>query len=155
MGINFQLDWFFFFILFIISDVIAAPMQLAAIDITLVQEKKQNSYQIGKKSDSDENSSSVIKNTYSDKAKIVMPENKVRAIEGYRTTTDKKGRKSTEYVHGEIVKGSKGIYTGYLYGKNNKKTFVYGDPSRGTMQADDNGDFQMEAADGPKVVEER
>lgn len=145
-----HINLLFFILFFLLSDIIASPLQVAAIDIILIPEKKQNS----SKNDKDNNQKKQTP-SYSPNRSIVTQEKNIKAVEGYRTTVDKKGRKTTEYVHGEVEKGKKGIYTGYLYGKNNKKSFIYGDPSRGTMQANDQGDFQIESAKEPTDIRQR
>jgi len=152
MSTNYYAKWLFFILLFLLSDIIAAPLQVAAIDIILIPEKKQDSSKNYK--DNSQKNPTRSYNSGSSRS-IVKQENNIKAVEGYRTSVDRKGRKTTEYVHGEVEKGKKGIYTGYLYGKNNKKSFIYGDPSRGTMQANDEGDFEIESSEEPTDVRQR
>jgi len=146
-------NWLFIISLFFLSDIMASPIQLAAIDIILIPEKKQNASK-NYKNNSQKKQTRNYNNAASSRS-IAKPEKNIKAVEGYRTSVDKKGRKTTEYVHGEVEKGKNGIYTGYLYGKNNKKNFIYGDPSRGTMQANDEGDFQIESSEEPTDVRQR
>jgi hypothetical protein len=150
MSTNYYAKWLFFIVLFLLSDIIASPLQVAAIDIILIPEKKQTSSNNYK-----DNNQKKQTGSYGSSRSIVKQEKNIKAVQGYRTTVDRKGRKTTEYVHGEVEKGKNGIYTGYLYGKKNKKNFIYGDPSRGTMQADDSGDFQIESAKEPTDVRQR
>lgn len=101
-----------------------------------------------------------------DETQIVMPSSPTRTrsfqavksthktnayvpVEGYRTRRDEKGNAVTEYVHGEVQKGKHNIYSGYLYDKNNKKTYIYGNPADGVMQVDETQDYEVKPAKSP------
>ena len=127
-----------------ISNIIAAPLLVAAIDFSIHSKKQENSSHSEKKQQPS-TKAEVSVSPYNAKHKVVPPKKNEKLIQGYRTTRDRNGNDKTEYVYGVIKKGKNNLYTGYLYGKENKQTFVYGDPSTGSMQEQNQGTISVDA----------
>lgn len=119
------------------SKNLSAILRLADIDLGYFPENS-GTYNLEKKY------KPVKRNVKKKQKKVTKRKPKMRSIQGYQTTVDAKGNKTREYVHGEVEKGRQGVYTGYLYGQNNKKTFTHGNPSSGTMQVEQDGEMIME-----------
>ena len=120
-----------------LSDTQSTALQLAGIDLDYFPQNS-GSYVFEKKH-------KPVKRNVKKKRKTVKKRKpKMRSIEGYQTKVDAKGNRTREYVHGEVEKGRQGVYTGYLYNKDNKKSFTYGKPSSGTMQVQTEGEVIME-----------
>ncbi len=121
-----------------LSFIFFSPLY-AAISISKVSEVKVKPATVERvattENSTSEHGTDVSPKRYKTKRKVVSQEKNEKLIQGYRTRRDRRGREKTEYVYGVVKKGNNNnLYTGYLYGENNKKTFVYGDPSTGSME---------------------
>ncbi len=137
--------------------IIAATVLFAAIDFRIKPENKTNlshseikMEQSGNKTEVSKNKTKVSKKNISkkinsNKRKIVIPKKNEKLIQGFRTTKDAKGNEKNEYVYGVVKKGKNSIYTGYLYGEKNKPTLVYGDPSTGSLQEQNQGTVSVDS----------